>query len=65
MIKEFYITGDDFINLQNELDSFYKLDLLYANPFDEKSKQDGIPIKIPKVAVSHGDMRINLSLIHI
>jgi hypothetical protein len=60
MIKEFYITGDDFINLQSELDSFYKLDLLYANPFDEKSKQDGIPIKIPKVAVSHGDMRINI-----
>ena len=60
MIKEFYITGDDFINLQHELDSFYKLDLLYANPFDEKSKQDGIPIKIPKVAVSHGDMRINI-----
>jgi len=60
MIKEFYIEGEEFDKLQLELSYFYGLDIHYSNPFDDHSIREGIPIKIPKVAVSHGDMRVNI-----
>jgi len=60
MIKEFYIEGEEFDKLQLELSYFYGLDIHYSNPFDDQSMREGIPVKIPKVAVSHGDMRINI-----
>ena len=60
MIKEFYIEGEQFNKLQLELSAFYNLDINYSNPFDDQNMRDGIPIKIPKVAVSHGDMRVNI-----
>jgi hypothetical protein len=60
MIKEFYIHGEEFDNLQLELLNFYNLDIDYSNEFDNQNMQAGIPVKIPKVAVSHGDMRINI-----
>jgi len=60
MIKEFYIKDEEFDKLQLELSNFYNLDINYSNPFDDQSIRDGISIQIPKVAVSHGDMRINI-----
>lgn len=60
MIAQYDIVDDDFLLLQAELAKFYNIDIPYFNPFDEESKRDNIPIKIPRVAVSYGDMTTNI-----
>ena len=39
MIKEFYINGEEFDNLQLELLNFYNLDIDYSNEFDNQNMQ--------------------------
>ena len=60
MIKEFSVTGENLSQLQEELSNFLSLDIVYSNPFDDEQLRQGIPIDIPKVAVSYGDMRVNI-----
>lgn len=60
LITEFTITGDEFANLQKELGDFYKVDIPYFNPFDVQSRLQNLPIDIPRIDVSHGDMTINI-----
>ena len=60
MIAEYDIVGDDFLLLQKELEDFYRINIPYFNPFDQHSKRDNIPVGIPRVDVSYGDMSLNI-----
>ena len=60
LINKFTIEGEEFDNLQKELAEFYNADIPFFNPFDEHSRRDNIPVIVPRVDVSHGDMTVNI-----
>lgn len=63
-IAEYHLGGEEFENLQTELENFYNLEIPYFNPFDAQSIRENIPIKVPRVSVSYGDMTRNIIEAH-
>jgi hypothetical protein len=61
-IISYQLVGEEFNNVQKELEQFYNLDIPYANPFDTKDPESRIPY--PRLDVSYATFNYSVIRMH-